>query len=81
MNNHYRLCYEILIYYRLCDKINHEDMIEVTVFFYNLAVNFANVVQYNKVNRAFEVNMLQMYHDLWPIAFGSFYFKRLMQNA
>ena len=32
-------------------------MIEVTVFFYNLAVNFANVVQYNKVNRAFEVSI------------------------
>ena len=48
----------ILIYYRLCDKINHDDMIEVTVFFYNLAVNFANIVQYNKVNRAFEVSML-----------------------
>ena len=41
--------------YRLCDKIDHGALLDVSVFFYNLAVNFGNVVQYNKVNRTMEV--------------------------
>ncbi|XP_045200651.2 putative serine protease F56F10.1 [Mercenaria mercenaria] len=39
--------------FRLCDKINHDFVLDLSVFFYNLAENFAGVVQYNNVNRSF----------------------------
>ena len=44
--------------FRLCDKIDHGALLDLTVFFYNLAVNFGNVVQYNNVNRTMEVRLL-----------------------
>lgn len=40
--------------FRLCDKIDHDALLDLSVFFYNLAENFAGVVQYNNDNRAFE---------------------------
>ncbi|XP_045200645.2 putative serine protease K12H4.7 isoform X2 [Mercenaria mercenaria] len=39
--------------FRLCDKINHNALLDLSVFFYNLAENFAGVVQYNNDNRDF----------------------------
>ncbi|XP_060598936.1 putative serine protease K12H4.7 [Ruditapes philippinarum] len=39
--------------FRLCDKIDHEALFDLSVFFYNLASNFAGVVQYNNDNRKF----------------------------
>lgn len=39
--------------FRLCDKINHDALLDLSVFFYNLAENFAGVVQYNNDNREF----------------------------
>jgi len=35
---------------RLCAKINHGDLMDLTMFFFRLAENFARVVQYNKLD-------------------------------
>ncbi|XP_052220287.1 putative serine protease F56F10.1 isoform X1 [Dreissena polymorpha] len=39
--------------FRLCDKINHDALLDLTVFFYNLAENFARVVQFNGLDLQF----------------------------
>ncbi|XP_060598932.1 putative serine protease K12H4.7 isoform X1 [Ruditapes philippinarum] len=39
--------------FRLCDKIDHNALLDLSVFFNNLASNFAGVVQYNNDNREF----------------------------
>lgn len=44
--------------FRLCDKIDHTNILDLAGFFSNTAGNFEGVVQYNKDNRAFEVSLL-----------------------
>jgi hypothetical protein len=45
------------IFFRLCDKIDPDNILDRAGFFSNLAGNFEGVVQYNKDNRAFEVKI------------------------
>ena len=44
-----------MVFLRLCDKIDPDNTLDKAGFFANTAGNFEDVVQYNKDNRAFEV--------------------------
>ncbi|XP_052784512.1 putative serine protease K12H4.7 isoform X2 [Mya arenaria] len=39
--------------FRLCEKINHGSLMDLTMFFWRFAENFARVVQYNKLDLSF----------------------------
>lgn len=41
--------------FRLCDPLDTSEYVDAANLFSNLAGNFEGVVQYNKDNRAFEV--------------------------
>ena len=48
-------CASHMVFLRLCDKIDPDNTMDKAGFFANTAGNFEDVVQYNKDNRAFEV--------------------------
>ena len=45
-----------LLFYRLCDGIDLTNKMDMANFYSSIAGNFEGVVQYNKDNRAFEVD-------------------------
>ncbi|KAH3799679.1 hypothetical protein DPMN_153291 [Dreissena polymorpha] len=52
---HYSDHCPMLLRSMLCDKINHNALLDLTVFFYNLAENFARVLQFNGLDLQFLV--------------------------
>ena len=46
------------ICFSLCEPLNKDNVNDVATFATDVSGNFAGVVQYNKDNRAFEVNVL-----------------------
>ena len=51
----------------LCEPLDKDNVNDVSTFASDLSGNFAGVVQYNKDNRAFEVNVpKKTFQVYWP---------------
>ncbi len=57
----------ILCCFRLCHKIDHNSIIDVTVFFYDVAHYFANVVLSNNINKTRLVRCVFLVEYRFPV--------------